>query len=243
MIDFTKLVDFIKGNLKKLNWDKAIFKIEFGIGNSRGGKLRYYYQAQEFKKVLSVIKYGPILGDIFYDFDKGIKKRDFNKVIITITKEDYSVEYEMDEEKIIEERQSSALLFSNYLYESMRTQIFEHEQANNLLIPIYDEDGEFLEYEDTWDRGVFTFIVDSKAEEIKYTIELFKNGIKRLVPIELTKDYKESILYHHKLTHNELKKYWQPWNKIILTAPGDFIPLGKEQEYIEYSQINYSEGV
>lgn len=236
MIDFTKLVDFVKESLKSLDWDKAIFLIEFGIGNSRGGKLRYYYQEQEFKKVLSVIKYGPILGDVFYDFDKGIKERDFNLVILTINKDSYTVDFEKNKEQVIKEQQESALIFSNYLYERMRSQIFEYEQANNLLIPTYDEDGEFLEYKDTWDKGVFTFIVNSKTEEIKYTIELFKNGIKRLVPIELNKDYKESILYHHKLTHNELKKYWEPWNKIILKAPGDFIPLGKEQEYIEYSQ-------
>ncbi|CAM1356526.1 hypothetical protein [Tenacibaculum ascidiaceicola] len=236
-MNYLELVEYLKNQVENQKWEEIKATIIFGIGNSFGCSSMIYKNVDKQEKiVLDSFDVSPILRGIFQDYIKGIKKRDFNKVIITITKEDYSVEYEMEEEKVIEEKQSSALLFSNYLYERMRSQIFEYEQANNLLIPTYNEDGEFLEYKDTWDKGIFTFIVNSKTEEIKYTIELFKNGIKRLVPIELNKDYKESILYHHKLTHNELKKYWEPWNKIILKAPGDFIPLGKEQEYIEYSQ-------
>nr|WP_299035981.1 hypothetical protein [uncultured Tenacibaculum sp.] len=233
---FKELVNVIKNNLEEETWDYIVFRISFSIGNSYGARVRYYQKDKEFKKVFRVSTYSSELRKIFHEYLYEGKQRDFNLVVLTINKKKYSVVYEMDREKLIEEQQESALIFSNYLYERMRSQIFEYEQANNLLIPTYDEDGEFLEYKDTWDKGVFTFIVNSKTEEIKYTIELFKNGIKRLVPIELNKDYKESILYHHKLTHNELKKYWEPWNKIILKAPGDFIPLGKEQEYIEYSQ-------
>ncbi len=55
--------------------------------------------------------------------------------------------------------------------------------------------------------------------------------------------FQEALFYQHEITHGLLKEFWKPWNKIVLTAPEKFIPLGKEQEYIEYSLVDNSDTI
>ncbi len=238
--NYKDLVKLIKKCLENKVWDEANLYIEFGTGNSCGADLKYLYKNEEHEKVLRVTEYGSLLLEVFHEYIFEGKERSFNKVILTITKDSFDVNYEMDEEKIIKEKQSSALIFPNSLYEGMRTQIYEYEIANNILVPIYDEDEgiEILDYESSWDGGLFTFIINTKTKEVEYTIALFKDGVKRIVPLAISKEYKAGILHHHEVTHGVLKEYWKPWNKIVLTAPEQFIPLGKNQKYIEYSLVD-----
>jgi len=179
-----------------------------------------------------------IVKNVFRDYITGKKKRDFNEIYINITKEDFSVVYEMDTERIKKDNQESALIFSHYVYERMRSDLFEFEIANNLLTPIYGEEGEVSDYEESWDSGLFTFIVNADDKIIHHKIEVSLNGKKRIVPLELEEYFKEAIFTHYEETHGELKEYWKPWNKIVVTAPESVIPLGKEQEYIEYSLVD-----
>ena len=112
---FENLIEYIKSELIDKNWEKAIFTIGIGIDKSRGGKLRYFIDNIEFKKVLSIFKYGDFLDQIFYEFDNGLKTWDFNKVIINIAPNEYSIEYSLDAEKIKEQKRANAKVFSNWI--------------------------------------------------------------------------------------------------------------------------------
>ncbi|MHC9087724.1 hypothetical protein ACXIHB_03330 [Tenacibaculum sp. IMCC1] len=233
--DYTILIDYIKNQLKDRLWDVIVWKIVLFDDGGCGDSVRYYFDQQEFVFVTDVFEIGPVLDEVFDDYLQGKKERDFNEVLIRIVKDDFSVEYSMNEERIKKSKQESALIFSNYVYEDIRTQIYDYEIANNLRTPIYDEEGAVCDHEKSWDSGLFTFIINIEAKEVYYKIELSLQGEKRILPLELQEYFIEAILTHYALTHGELKEYWKPWNKIIVTAPELVIPLGKEQEYIEYS--------
>lgn len=235
-LHFEKVVKYIRENLINDKWDNAVFYIGFGLDNSRGAHLNYSYKNSEFNKVLSIVQYGPILDEIFHDFDTKILKRHFNEVVLRITHSDYTVEYLMDEEKIIKEKASNARFFPNYIYEGLRSQIFNFEKENNLLKPVYTDDGDLDYYEESWDTGLFTFLIHDK--KLKYKIELFKNYVQRVLEIPLQETFKNEIFKHHEITHNLLKDTWQPWNKMIVKAPKNYIPVGEEQNYVEYSLVD-----
>ncbi len=235
-LNFDPFVNYIRSILEKddIDWDKAIFYISFGQDNSHGYKFRYFKDGKKYKKVLRIFEYGPILSDIFAELESNSTDREFNKIDLEITKNDYSPTYKMVEEDVLDDLQSSALIFSHYLYEKMRIQIYEYEVANNLRKPIYDEQGIAYDYEQSWDGGLFTFVVDANTQSIQHTIELSLKGKKRILPFDLRDDYKEAILIHHELTHDKLKEFWKPWTKIEVIAPEHIIPVGKEQNYIKY---------
>ncbi|WGH76034.1 hypothetical protein P8625_02370 [Tenacibaculum tangerinum] len=232
--NYTVLIDYIKKELKDKQWDEILCQIVFN-GRVCSDSVRYYFDQQEFVFVTDVFETGPILHSIFGDYLQGKKERDFNEVFLYITREDFTVEYRMNEERIKKSKQESALLFSNYVYEDMRTQIYDYEIANNLRTPIYDEEGAVCDHEKSWDSGLFTFIINMETKKVYYKIELFLQGEKRILPLELQEYFIEAILTHYALTHGELKEYWKPWNKIVVTAPELVIPLGRAQEYIEYT--------
>ena len=234
-IDYSDIVNFLKKELNDRQWDIIVCKISFFDGGGYGDSVRYYLNGEEFVFVTDTFEFIPMLGGVFKEYLYEGKKRDFNEVFLHITREDFTVEYRMNEERIKKSKQESALLFSNYVYEDMRTQIYDYEIANNLRTPIYDEEGTVCDHEKSWDSGLFTFIINIEAKEVYYKIELSLQGEKRILPLELQEYFIEAILTHYALTHGELKEYWKPWNKIIVTAPELVIPLGKEQEYIEYS--------
>lgn len=232
--DYKIIVEYLKNKFVNKNWDTIVCKVAFYTG-SYGPSVKYYHNGQEFIFVEDIFEFGPVLDEVFDDYLEEKKERDFNEVFLHITREDFTVEYRMNEERIKKSKQESALLFSNYVYEDMRTQIYDYEIANNLRTPIYDEEGEVCDHEKSWDSGLFTFIINIEAKEVYYKIELSLQGEKRILLLELQEYFIEAILTHYALTHGELKEYWKPWNKIIVTAPELVIPLGKEQEYIEYS--------
>lgn len=235
---YNELINYIKTELSDEKWDYIIFKFLFSKGG-RGANCRFFYQNKEFKKVLSVFEYGPLMDNILYDFDKGIKKRDFNEITLKITKSYHEVFYKMDTEREKREQQereySSAISFSDFVYESMCTQIYDYEIENRLRTPIRDKEGVIYDYENSWDNVVITFIVDSKTKKVNSKIELALSGIERIVPLKLSDFNAKQILFHHEITHGKLKKHWKPWNKIVVKAPKNACILGKEQEYIEYS--------
>ncbi|MGG8495177.1 hypothetical protein ACQY1Q_02065 [Tenacibaculum sp. TC6] len=235
--EYKSLVDYIRNKLKVYKWIRIIIKIEFHNSGSYGASVSYFEDEKEMKYITDNFEIDPILIGIFKKYRQGIVKRNFNKVFITIKEEDYFVSYEMDEEKIKNEKQKSSLIFPNYLYERMRTQIYDYELDNNLLIPVYNDRFEVYDYKVSWDSGLFTFIVDEKSKQIYFEIEVSFHGEKRVIPLELIDSYKKSIWYHYELTHGELKEFWKPWNKMVVTAPENFIPLGKDQEYIQYSLV------
>ncbi len=234
--NYTVLIDYIKNELKDNQWDEILCQIVFN-GRVCSDSVRYYLDQQEFVFVTDVFETGPILHSIFGDYLQGKKERHFNEVLIRIVKDDFSVEYRVNEERIKKSKQESALIFSNYLYERMRSQILEYEINNSLLTPIFNDRFEVYDYKVSWDSGLFTFIVDEKTKKIYHEIELYFEGEKRIVPLELEEYYKESIWYHYELTHGELKEFWEPWNKMVVTAPKNFIPLGRDKEYIKYSLV------
>ena len=237
--NFEDLVNYIKNELKQEKWDYITCEVFFHEKGSYGNSVKYFFEEKVFDYATNAFEVIPILRKIFSNIINGSQKGDFNKAIITIYDDDYSVVYKMDEEKVIDDKQKSALVFPNFLYEKMRSQIYEYELNNNLLTPIHDDDGKIYDYEESWDSGLFTFILDLKNRTIEHTIELFKDGIKRVIPIKLSDFLIEEIFAHHEITHGALKENWQPWNKIELTAPKNFIPLGKDQEYIKYSIRNF----
>ena len=240
-LNFKNFVEYIRNALdnNEIIWEEAKSIVRFSSAdNSRGQTLRYYNNGIEYKKVFSVFEYGDILDESLKPILQKKNIRDFNIIILTITKEDFSVEYQINEEDVVNEKKGSALLFPTYIYERMRTLIYEYEVTNNLRKPIYNEDGEIYDYENSWDEGVFTFVLDVNNKTIQHTIQLSFKGVTRIVPMPLEAFFQEAFFYHHEITHNLLKEFWQPWNKIVLTAPKNIIPLNKEQDYIEYSLID-----
>ena len=238
-MNYNELIEYLKSQLKNNDWEEINTSIGFGIGNSLGcGSFIYTLNNKKTEIVLDSFDVSPILRKIFHKYLKEEKKRDFNQVKIRVTKNDYEIIYERNEEKIIKEKQDSALLFPAFLYERMRTLIYEYEVTNNLRKPIYNEDGEIYDYENSWDEGLFTFVLDVKNKTIQHTIQLSFKGVTRIVPMPLETFFQEAFFYHHEITHNLLKEFWQPWNKVVLTAPKNIIPLNKEQDYIEYSLID-----
>ncbi len=231
---YNKFVSYIKNQLVDKNWDTILITINFHHSGSYGESVQYFHNKTEFEYISDIFETSPLMSEIFDDSVLTNEERGFNKVTLKVTKNDYSASYEMVEEKVLEELQSSALIFSHYLYEKMRVQIYEYEVANNLRKPIYDEQGIAYDYEQSWDGGLFTFVVDANTQSIQHTIELSLKGKKRILPLDLRDDYKEAILIHHELTHDKLKEFWKPWTKIEVIAPEHIIPVGKEQNYIKY---------
>lgn len=232
--EYKSLVNYVKNDLIDKNWERIIISVDFHNSGGYGDSVKYFIDDQEFEHITDIFETGPLLSSLFDDFVMGNKEREFNKVLIEVDKDNYSVLYQTNQEKIIAEKQNGALLFPYYLYEKMRTQIYDYEVANNLRIPIYDEEGLVYDYEESWDGGLFIFVVDIKTKTIDHKIELSLNGKKRIVPLELQEFYKEAIFTHYENTHGELKELWKPWNKIVVIAPENIIPVGKEQDYIEY---------
>lgn len=236
-MNYTELIEYFKSLLISIKWQKAEATIGFSESNSYGcSSLKYTNDNITSIIALDNFEVSPLLRKIFNEYLYGEKKRDFSEVILTITSSDYTVEYKMDDEKIKKEKAANARFFPNYIYEGMRSQIFDFEKENNLLTPVYTEDGDLDYYEDSWDTALFTFIIVNG--KLIYNIELFKNDTKRILDIPLKETFKNEIFQHHRVTHNLLKNEWYPWNKMVVKGPKTIIPVGEEQDYVEYSLID-----
>ena len=227
-IGFEELVDYFKKVDNK--WETILAEIGFGYDNSMGCSSIITIQG-DFKKIIPLRStvVNPFLRTIFHKYLYEGKKRDFNKVIINITPTDYSVIYEMDEAKVIKQKYDNAKLFVHWIHDIIPNRIFDYEKEQNLLE--YDE--EFDCYKPSWDYGIFTFKIINNT--VITNIELFLNKKQRNLDMQLSQEFIDVFLEHHKITHTILKNEWESWNKIVVKAPRVFIPMGKEKDYITYS--------
>lgn len=218
------------------NWN--IIKLEINFTRSGGYGVKSYYSEKgiDFQKFsISLVEFYPSIEEIINRFHELKKTEDrFNKVLILIKKNsEVDIAYTYDIEKIRVEKLNNSLVFYQWANETLMNRIFDYEKEHNLLKPIYDEDDDLVDYENSWDSGVFTFkIVNNKLD---YTIELIKDGISRNLPMPLPEYFVNGLLEHYQITNEELKEEWQPWNTLVIKSPNNDIPYNSWEEYITYS--------
>ncbi|MDX8553262.1 hypothetical protein MK851_06420 [Tenacibaculum sp. 1B UA] len=229
-------IDEVSSLLPITNWKKILIniyisksklslKIKYSNENNQSEDLvvssRYF---KEFKKEL----YNLYLKNI------ESKKERFNKLQYLVVPEgNFEENYYWDETKEKEDKLTAAKYFYQWVNETMMNRIFEYEKENKLLTPNYDEEGDLIDYKDSWDSGIFTFkVVDKK---IDYTIELIKGLVSRILPVLLPEYFINGLLEHHQITNEELKDEWQPWNTLVIKSPHNDIPYDSWEEYVTYS--------
>ena len=98
-----------KENIKQAKLEKTV-ELHFGNALTLIPSFK-----EEFDFVTDVFEIGPILDEVFDDYLKGKKERNFNEIFIHITKEDFSVDYGMNEEKIKTIKQLKGMKEINYV--------------------------------------------------------------------------------------------------------------------------------
>jgi hypothetical protein len=158
----------------------------------------------------------------------------FNKVTIEITSETgYEIHYEWNKQKELQEKIDSANVFYQWANDTMMNRIFDYEMENNLLTPNYDEDGDLIDYQDSWDKGLFEFSINEN--KIAHKITLFKDKIERNLPMPLPEYFTTGLLEHYTVTNTELTNEWEPWNTITIKSPNNSIPYNEWKDYVKYS--------
>lgn len=229
-------LDLIKNSFNDLNW-KSI-KVVFDVNDGSIGYETIQYITLDNKIEDHWIPFNQINEVIdfireSYDSKKGTNER-FNKVQVNFTlNEDSSVRYYLDKAEELKDKIETENVFFQWLNDNMMNRIFDYEKENNLLTPNYDEDGDFIDFQSSWDEGVFTFKIVNK--EVKYSIELFKNNESRLLSMSLPDYLVNGILEHHYVTNNELTEVWEAWNTLVVKSPHNSIPYDDWKKYVTYS--------
>ncbi len=145
----------------------------------------------------------------------------------------FTENYYWDSSKELQDKLIAAKYFYQWVNDTMMNRIFEYEKENNLLTPNYDEEGDLIDYKESWHSGIFTFnIVNSKVD---YVIELVKDGISRKLPMPLPEYFVNGLLEHYQITNEELTDDWQSWNTLVIKSPHNSIPYDSWEEYVTYS--------
>ncbi len=229
-------LDLIKNGFSGLDWKsiKVIFDVTDG---SIGYESIQYVTSQNkieehwipFKKIREVIDFIREL----YNSKKETNEK-FNKVEVKfILNGKSTVRYYLDDVEELKNKIDTANVFFQWLNETMMNRIFEYEKENNLLISNYDEDGDFIDYKESWDSGVFTFKIVNKT--VDYSIKLTKNNVSRTLSMPLPEYLIKGLLEHYQITNKELKEEWKPWNKLIINSPHNSIPYEEWEQYVFYT--------
>ncbi|TCP24808.1 hypothetical protein EV195_105239 [Tenacibaculum skagerrakense] len=229
-------LDLIKNGFNDLNW-KSI-KVVFDVNDGSIGYETIQYitpdnEIQEhwipFKKIKEVIDF---IRES-YNSKKNTNEK-FNKVEVSlILNENSTVRYYLDEAEELKNKINTENVFFQWLNDNMMNRIFDFEKGNNLLTPNYDEDGDFIDFQSSWDQGIFTFNIVNK--EVFHKIQLFKNEESRLLSMPLPDYLVNGILEHHYVTNNELTEVWEPWNTLVIKSPHNSIPYDDWKKYVTYS--------
>ncbi|CAM1356522.1 hypothetical protein [Tenacibaculum ascidiaceicola] len=235
-MDNKELFNKVSELTEKYEWDSIKLIISFTESGGYGLELFYKYSSDEYKEIIvSTRELRTNIEGIVskYHVLKNSKEK-FNKVFILINKNcQIDITYKYDLEKLRVEKLNNSLVFYQWANETLMNRIFDYEKEHNLLKPIYDEDDDLVDYENSWDSGVFTFkIVNNKLD---YNIELIKDGISRNLPMPLPEYFIKGLLEHYKITNEELKEEWQPWNTLVIKSPNNDIPYNSWEEYVTYS--------
>lgn len=237
MNDFDRnLFNKIKELTNKYEWDVIELIINFTESGGYGLELFYKNENDDYQEIIMSTRelrtYIKTIVDRFHTLKDSEEK--FNKVFVLIQRNsEIDITYKYDIEKIKSEKLNSSLVFYQWVNETMMNRIFDYEKENNLMTPNYDEDGDLIDYQSSWDKGVFTFeVINNK---IDYSIELTKDNEKRKLPMSLPEYFVNGLLEHYQITNEELKEEWNPWNKLIIHSPHNSIPYDRWEEYVFYS--------
>jgi len=219
------------------NWKQISIILNINKGAIGYDKIEYI--DEDGFVVFFWIRFGEIddlINSIRNKFNSRIEdlSRRFNKYQIELYSNGEVVEKEWwDSEKEKKDLLDGAEVFYQWVNERMMSMIFEYEKDNNLVPAYYDSDGD-LEYLSSWESGVFTFFITDK-KELDHSIELVKEGEKRLLDIPLKEYFVQGILEHHQITNTELADEWKPWNVMILKSLHNDIPYDKREEFVTYT--------
>ncbi|RZS98984.1 hypothetical protein [Aquimarina brevivitae] len=219
--------------LKEKKWDRAIFKTEYTSNGSSRPKIIIESEGkEEFFGGFEIFDLADLVNEKYKSVISDSLKR-FNRVEIKLFPDGNQIEkFWWDDKKEIENKLNSANVFYQWINETMMNRIFDYERDNNLLNPVYDEDGDFDYHESSWDNGVFEFKILS--DQINHLITLIKDGNSRILNMPLPEYIEKAILEHHEITNNELKKEWDPWNILIIKSPHNDIPYSDWKQYVTY---------
>lgn len=219
--------------LNEKKWDKAIFITEYASNGSSRPKIIIESEGkEEFFGGFEIFDLADLVNEKYKSVINDSLKR-FNRVEIKLFPDGNQIEkFWWDDKKEIENKLNSASVFYQWLNETMMNRIFDYERDNNLLTPVYNEDGDFDYHESSWDNGLFEFKV--LCDKINHLITLIKDGNSRILNMPLPEYIDKAILEHHEITNNELKKEWDPWNILIIKSPHNDIPYNDWKQYVTY---------
>ncbi|WP_117883430.1 hypothetical protein [Aureibaculum luteum] len=233
MID--KFISFLSNNLSDYDWKKA--KCVLIFSEQSLNRNIYYLLSEEFIR----LDVKPKEYKFFTNYNRELylenlndKSKRFNKLELIIFPDGhYKENYFWDEKKEIADKLMAAEFFYQWTNDTLMNRIFEYEKDNELLKPNYDENGDLIDYQESWDRGLFLFIINNNI--ISHKITLYKNSIERDLPMPLPPYFIKGLLEHQLVTNTELTNEWKPWNRLLINSPHNSIPYDKWQEYVEYS--------
>ncbi len=215
-------------------YDMIEIKFSFTLGGSYDIEVCYFFNENKKETALDgreLFVYERYIYEVFKN--RLGTDTQFNRVLFRIQNNGlYSSEYRWESDEAKKDLLDYANIFYQWVNGHIMSMIFEYEKDNNLIPLQYDEDGD-LEYLSSWDRGEFIFHINDN-EELKHCIELVKDGEKRVLDMPLKDYFIQSVLEHHKQTHNELADEWKPWNTMILKSLHNDIPYDKREEFVTY---------
>ncbi|SEB38461.1 hypothetical protein SAMN04489761_0337 [Tenacibaculum sp. MAR_2009_124] len=230
-----KINDLVK-KISSLSHSSNI-RIIMTLSTSKISTRFYHYINEEWKGFwVEPIEYSDFRNHVNLLYENRLYnfERRFNKLEVSIDeKGNYKESYSWDNYKEREDKIIAAKYFFQWLNETMMNRIFEYEKENDLLTPNYDEDGDFVDYQSSYEKGVFTFTI--KDNSIIHEIELLKGGVNRKSPMILPIYMEKAILEHFNMTNNDLRNEWDSWNKLVINCPHNSIPYDKWSDYVFYS--------
>ncbi len=224
----------VKASEQKIEWDKIILEVRF---TKTTVKRHIFYFKNENKFLFDVeSKEYDFYTDLKWgDFDQKINEIErFNKIEFEIFPDgSFEENYSWDSSKEFQDKLERAKYFFQWLNETMMNRIFDYEIENNLLIPNYDEDGDLIDYQSSYDNGIFTFTMNDNS--VSHEIELLKDGVSRKLSMTLPNYVEKALLEHFDMTNNDLRNEWDSWNKLVINCPHNSIPYDEWSDYVFYS--------
>ncbi|WP_109299152.1 hypothetical protein [Aquimarina sp. AU474] len=219
--------------LENVEWDKAIFTTQYSKSGSSNPKIMFSYQNE----------LNPLGGFGVFDISEIIDEK-YNKLINDQVNRFNKVEIEVfsngkqnekfwwDEEKEKLDKLNTANVFYQWINDKMIMSIFEYEQKNDMIPTYIDDDGE-LQYDNSWDNGVFVFKI--KGGKLNTYIKLTKDLKERVLLMPISNEFEKAFLEHFRITNEELKDDWEKWNVLEVKSPHNSIPYDTFDEYISYT--------
>lgn len=237
--DIIHFTNFIEEKFSGKTW-KSITIIVTITGGAIGCMTSYCDSANNIKEIVDPLirrKYNFILNPFGRLYNETIeeKTKRFNKVELKILP-DYSISerFWWDEAKERKDKVNAAEGFHYWLNEHLMQRLISYQEEHSLLKLILNEDGDFDYSTDTWDTGIFSFIIVNGTVQSELLLE--KEGLQRVLPMPLIPSTIAALLEHHQITNEELKPEWEPWNKLIIySANNKSIPDEREGEHVSYS--------